>query len=42
MVLLCKAAFKRGIFVPIRLEKIIRNQFNELVLNGAMGVDKLK
>ena len=29
-----------GGFVPIKLENIPRNQFNELVLNGAMGVDK--
>ena len=35
-----KTAFERNIFVPIHLEQIFRNQFNELVLQGAMGVDR--
>ena len=39
---ICKAAAARGMFVPVDVADIFRNQFGDLVLNGAMGVDKYK
>lgn len=37
-----RAAASRGIMRPVHESKIFRNQFGELVLNGAMAVAKLK
>jgi hypothetical protein len=39
---ICKAAFDRSIFTEIPEEEIFRNQLGDMVLNGAMGVDKFK
>ena len=39
---LVKEGLKRGIFEEVAEDKIFRNQHGEMVLNGAMGVDKFK
>ena len=39
---ICKAGHERDMFVPIDENDIFRNQFGDLVTNGAMGVDKPK
>ena len=39
---ICKAAPEMGMFVPMKESDIFRNQFGDLVTNGAMGVDKPK
>lgn len=39
---LCQAAARRGMFEPVAEDKIFRNQFGDKVLNGAMGVKKVK
>ena len=38
----CKAAAARGMFAECPEEEIFRNQYGDMVLNGAMGVDKPK
>lgn len=37
-----RAAADRGIMKPVAENKIFRNQFGEMVLNGAMAVEKVK
>ena len=39
---LVKEGLKRGIFEEVAEDKIFRNQHGEMVLNGAMGVDRFK
>ena len=39
---LVQEGLKRGIFAEVAEDQIFRNQHGEMVLNGAMGVDKIK
>ena len=39
---LVQEGLKRGIFAEVAEDQIFRNQHGEMVLNGAMGVDKFK
>ena len=39
---ICKAGFERGMMGPIPEDEIFVNNLGEKVLQGAMGVDKLK
>ena len=39
---ICKAGYARGMMAPMEEDKQIKNRFGDLILSGAMGVDKYK